>query len=58
MDILKSIGWRLLRTTVAMLIATGGAWATNDPRWVWAAPIIAALGKALRDTFGIKNIPV
>jgi len=54
----KTIIWRLVRTSAAMLIATGGAWAANDPRYIWLAPIIAALGKALRDGLGLKNIPI
>jgi len=54
----KTIVWRLARTAAAMLIASGGAWAANNPNLIWLAPIIAALGKALRDGLGVKNIPI
>jgi len=58
MKILTGFLWRFARTAVAIGVATGAAWATNDPRWVWLAPIITAAGKALRDSFGLKNIPI
>jgi len=58
MNILQGFLWRLARTAAAIGLASAAAWATNDPRWVWLAPIIAAAGKAARDIFGMKNIPL
>jgi hypothetical protein len=58
MNILNAFLWRAARTAVAVGLASIAAWAANDPRWIWLAPIIAAMGKALRDKFGFTNIPL
>jgi len=58
MNILQGFLWRLARTAAAVGLAGAAAWAANDPRLIWLAPIITAAGKALRDIFGIKNIPI
>ena len=54
----NTIVWRLIRTAAAMALASAAAYAAGDPRLVWLAPLIAALGKALRDKFGFTNIPL
>jgi len=50
--------WRAARTAVALGLASAAAWAANDPRWILLTPIIAAVGKALRDNFNLTNIPI
>lgn len=58
MKILQSFLWRAARTAVALGLASAAAALTKDPRWIWLAPILAAAGKALRDKFGLVNIPL
>lgn len=58
MKILKAFLWRLTRTAVAIGLASAAAWAAKDPKLIWLAPIISAAGKALRDKFGIVNLPI
>ena len=53
-----SIVWRLIRTASGLGIASAVAWASNDPRWIWLAPVITAVAKALRERFGLTNIPL
>lgn len=54
----QTIIWRLARTAAAMALAGGAAYVSGNPHLVWLAPIIAALGKALRDGTGLTNIPI
>jgi hypothetical protein len=54
MTLKQAVIWRLIRTALAMALATAAAWASHDPRWVWLAPVITALGKWLRDKYGLK----
>jgi hypothetical protein len=49
---------RLARGALALLIAGGVAAATKDPKWIALAPLINATAKWLRDTLGLKNIPL
>lgn len=46
---------RLLRTTIAILLANAAAYATKEPNWLWAAPFIAAFDKLTRDIFAARN---
>jgi len=54
----KTLLWRAARTAIAMAIAGGAAYVSSNQNLLWLAPIIAAVGKVLRDTLGIKNIPI
>lgn len=58
MKILNAFLWRAARTAVALGLASAAAWASNDPRYIWLAPLIAAAGKAAREFFNIPNIPI
>jgi hypothetical protein len=55
MTIIQHFIWRLVRTSVALALANAAAWATKDPRWLWTAPIIAAIDKLTRDIFAARN---
>ena len=39
------------------IVATIVAQTTGDPRWLALAPLLAAIGKFLRCTLGLKYIP-
>ena len=58
MNIINSLIWRAVRTAASVGIATAVMAVTNNPKWIWLAPLITAAGKALRDKFGLKNIPL
>jgi uncharacterized membrane protein YccC len=58
MKFLFAFIWRAARTATALGLASAVAWVANDPRWVWLAPIISAVAKAVRDKYGLQNIPL
>jgi len=55
---ISSFLWRLVRTAASIGIATAVAWATNDPKWLWLAPVISAAAKVLREKFNLQNLPL
>lgn len=57
MDLFTRALLRLGRVGVSLFLASAAAWATNDPRWVWLAPVISAAGKVLREKTGKDIIP-
>lgn len=50
--------WRLIRTAAGLGVASAVAYAAHDPRWIWIAPVVTAVAKALRDKFNLTNIPL
>jgi len=48
---------RFGRTLVGVLIAGVPAYFANDPKYLLLAPVINAIGKWLRSTLGLKNVP-
>ena len=48
---LQGIIWRLVRGSVTTGIGVLVARYLNDPRYIWLAPVILALSKALREKF-------
>jgi hypothetical protein len=58
MNIFGSVLWRLVRVAASVGIASAAAWVAHDPRWIWLAPVISAVGKLLREKYSITNIPL
>lgn len=48
---LKRLGMRIVRSTVATGAAVLTAKLNGDPRYVFLAPLVQALGKAIREWF-------
>lgn len=58
MNIFSGAIWRLIRVAASLGIAALAAWLTKNPKWIWLAPIISAVAKALREKYGLNNIPL
>lgn len=58
MKLFSDAFWRGLRSAASLGIAGAIAWAANDPKWIWLAPIITGVAKLLRDKFGWDKLPV
>lgn len=58
MNIFSGAIWRLVRVAASIGLASAAAWAAHDPRWIWLAPVISAVAKALRENFNLKNLPL
>jgi hypothetical protein len=58
MKLINAFLWRAARTAAALALASTAAWVAKDPKWIWLTPIIAAVGKVLRDRYGLTNIPL
>jgi hypothetical protein len=58
MNIWAGFAWRLVRGAVGIGLASAVAYAANDPKWIWLAPVISAVAKSLRDKGFLKNLPV
>ena len=54
----KSVLWRLLRGSIALVIAGGIAYTKNDVKLIAFAPVINAGAKWLRSIFKIKWLPL
>jgi len=54
----KRILKRFGRSLVSVLLAGATVYGTKDPRYIVLAPLLNALGKYLRDKFGIKYVPI
>ena len=48
---------RFLRGVVSIAITGTVAHYTQDPKYIAFTPLINAMGKYLRDEFGLQNVP-
>jgi len=58
MKLLGGFAWRLIRVAASLGIAAATAAVADNSALLWLAPVISAAAKALREKFGLTNIPL